>query len=393
MGRMATRLPSAAQTPAGPDLASKSAIDEMSAIGSKIGGRYQILGELGRGGMARVYRVLDSQSGAEVALKQLTGSNDPKRAHLAAALFEREFHTLTQLSHPRVIRVYDFAIDPAGPYYTMELLDGGDLRERTPLPWRDACELIFDVCSSLALLHSRRLVHRDVSPRNVRCTRDGHAKLIDFGAMVQMGPSGELVGTAPFVAPEVLHASTLDGRTDLFSLGNTLYFTLTGRLAFPARDFPQLLEVWSDKPAPPSAFVPEIPAALDQLVLSLISLEPALRPRSAFEVMQRLATVAKIHREEPLSVSSAYLITPSLVGRDAELATFRASLDKARQGRGQALLFQGPSGSGRSRMLDACVLEAKMFGARVLRSSRAAHSGEDFATAHALASQLFEADR
>ena len=85
----------------------------------------------------------------------------------------------------------------------MELLDGGDLRDRSPLPFREACALIFDVCSSLALLHSRRLVHRDISPRNVRCTRDGRAKLIDFGTMVPMGHSGLVAGTPAFVAPEV----------------------------------------------------------------------------------------------------------------------------------------------------------------------------------------------
>lgn len=356
-----------------------------------IAGRYEILSELGRGGMAYVYRVRDSSTGSEVALKQLTPAADPKRAYEATMLFEREFHTLTQLSHPRVTRVYDFGIDASGPYYTMELLDGGDLRERSPLPWRDACELIFDVCSSLALMHSRRLVHRDVSPRNVRCTRDGHAKLIDFGAMVPMGATARLVGTAAFVAPEALHGSILDARTDLFSLGSTLYFALTGQLVFPARDFSQLLDAWSEKPAPPSSIVSEIPAALDQLVLSLVSLEPALRPRSAFEVMQRLATVANIRREEPLSVSKAYLVTPSLVGRDEPLAAFCEHLEPARHGRGCALLFSAATGCGRSRMLDACALVAKMRGACVLRANATAGSSDDFAVARALVTQLLEA--
>ena len=99
----------------------------------------------------------------------------------------------------------------------MELLDGGDLVERSPLPWKDACRVLFDVCSCLALLHSRRLLHRDVSPRNVRCTADGQAKLIDFGAMAVMGHSRQVVGTPAFVAPEALHRLALDGRTDLYS--------------------------------------------------------------------------------------------------------------------------------------------------------------------------------
>jgi serine/threonine protein kinase len=115
-----------------------------------------------------------------------------------SALFEREFYTLAQLSHPSVIEVYDFGVDDAGPFYTMELLEGGDLSTRAPLAFGAACALMMQVCSSLALLHSRRLVHRDISPRNVRCTRDGAAKLIDFGAMVPLGPCERSVGTPAF---------------------------------------------------------------------------------------------------------------------------------------------------------------------------------------------------
>src|SRR5688572_11316013 len=129
---------------------------------ARIGDRYDVVGAIGSGGMASVYRVTDSATGRQVALKQLAMSTDDHRGRQSAALFEREFHTLSELSHPRIIEVYDYGIDPAGPYYTMELLEGKDLRERAPVPWREACELLYDVCSSLALIHSRRLVHRDV---------------------------------------------------------------------------------------------------------------------------------------------------------------------------------------------------------------------------------------
>jgi hypothetical protein len=355
-----------------------------SNIRQRIGGRYEVVAELGRGGMAQVFCVRDAVSGRSLALKQLIAHADAKLARTSAVLFEREFHTLAQLSHPRVIEVYDYGVDDTGPYYTMELLDGGDLRERTPLPWRQACELLFDVCSSLALLHSRRLVHRDVSPRNVRCTRDGHAKLIDFGAMVPMGIGGQLVGTPPFVAPEVVHGSTL---------GATFYFALTGRLAYPAQNFNQLLESWSNKPVRPSQIVADIPAALDQLVISLISLEPARRPRSAFEVMQRMAAIAGIQRAEPLSVSKAYLATPSMVGRDELLAKFRRKMQRTLRGQGRdgGLLISAPPGLGRSRMLDACVLEAKTLGASVLRARGSALATADLAAAQVLAQALLEA--
>jgi serine/threonine-protein kinase len=191
---------SASVAPSDPPKAAGEAVPE------RIGGRYRVLEELGRGGMARVYLVEDG-SGRRLALKQLQRTGTETHDQVASELFEREFRTLAQLSHPRVIEVYDYGIGEVRPYYTMELLDGSDLRALSPLPWRRACELVFDVCSSLALLHSRRLVHRDVSPRNVRCTPDGYAKLIDFGAMVQMGPCAQVVGTPAFVAPEVVHRS------------------------------------------------------------------------------------------------------------------------------------------------------------------------------------------
>src|SRR5690349_19864678 len=154
--------------------------------------------------MASVYRVTDAVRGCDVALKQLRLPEQADRRAAVAALFEREYHTLVQLSHPRVIAVYDYGVNPdLGPYYTMELLGGGDLRDRAPLPWREVCALLFDVCSSLALLHSRRLLHRDISPRNVRCTREGQAKLIDFGTMTAIGVAGgTLAGTPGFMAPE-----------------------------------------------------------------------------------------------------------------------------------------------------------------------------------------------
>jgi hypothetical protein len=353
--------------------------------------RYEVLELLGRGGMACVYRAKDLASGRVVALKQLLTERSADRVALAA-LLEREFHTLAQLRHPHVIAVYDYGL-PAdhNPYYTMELLDGGDLRERAPLPWREVCSLLFDVCSSLALLHSRRLLHRDISPRNVRCTQDGRAKLIDFGAMTPMNTGGaDVVGTPAFVAPETLYRSALDARTDLFSLGTTLYHALTGRVPYPARTFADAVAAWSGKVVPPSEWTPDIPAALDDLVLALISVEPALRPQSAFEVMQRLAAIAGLEASESEAVSRAYLATPSLVGREGALEQFRKQLLASRLARGRALLFEGRAGVGRSRLLDACALEAKTLGFTVMRAS-ASGSREAFSTVHGLTRHLLEA--
>jgi hypothetical protein len=331
---------------------------------------YKMLEELGRGGMARVYRALDTRSGQVIALKQLLRAQSAELSRQRTERFELEFQVLSQLSHPRVIEVFDYGLGEQGPYYTMELLDGGDLSTQAPVAWRRGCELAYDICSSLALLHLRRLVHRDINPRNVRCTSDGHAKLIDFGAMVSMDVTAPMVGTPPFIPPEAHAQRPLDARADLFSLGATLYFVLTGELAYPAHTLDELTECWRIKPPRPSKLARGIPAALDRLVMSLINLDPVLRPRSAFEVMQRLKVIAGIQRDEPPSVVRAYLATPALVARQALLDQFRTQLEAARAGRGRGILIAAAPGLGRTRMLEACALEAKTIGFSVLRADQ-----------------------
>jgi hypothetical protein len=359
---------------------------------NRFAGRYELHEQLGRGGMATVFRATDVASSQQVALKQLIRWDADEQRANSELLFEREFHTLSELRHPRVIAVYDYGVTPDGAsYYTMELLDGGDLRERAPMPWREAARVTFEVCSSLALLHSRRLLHRDISPRNIRCTRDGSAKLIDFGALAPMSGGGTtVIGTPAFTAPETVHRSALDARTDLYSLGASLYYALTGQLAYPARSFAELAALWKLAPPPPSARVAGVPPALDDLVMSLISPEPSLRPPSAFEVMRRLAAIAGLEIEESASVAEAYLAAPVLVGRGPVLARLRELLVRALSVGGSGALIRGEAGLGRSRMLDACALEAKTLGARVLRAV-ATDPGKNFDVALSLAQHFAEA--
>jgi hypothetical protein len=353
-----------------------------------VAGRYRIIAELGRGGMGVVYRVRDSTTGHDLALKQLVAGGRPADAQAAVSLFEREFYVLAQLAHPRVISVHDYGHDAVGPFYTMELLEGADLRSLAPLPVERACALLIDVCSSLALLHARRLVHRDISPRNIRCTRDGHAKLIDFGAMTPMGPCTHAVGTPAFIAPEVVNHSELDARADLFSLGATLYYALTGCSPFPARELSELRQLWSAELVLPSRLVPAIPPALDALCAALLRVDPAQRPGSAFEVMQRLQAIAGIQLTEHEAAQRAFLSTPALVGRDDILRRFRQAMRRGLHGQGAGWLLESEGGLGRSRVLDACVLEAKTLGAVVLRAAASTSEKSSLAVAQHLAEQL-----
>lgn len=339
--------------------------------------------------MAVVYQVLDTSSKRQLALKTLL-SDAHERPKEVARLFEYEYQTLAQLAHPGVVEVYDYGIENEAAYYTMELLDGGDLDELSPMPWPDVCAHGYDICSVLSLLHSRRLVHRDITPRNVRCTADGRAKLIDFGAMMPMGPCRQIVGTAPYIAPEVLNMQRLDARTDLYSLGATLYYALTKRHVYRAKNLKELPDLWRNQPQPPSDFIEGIPEAMDRLVMSLVKLDPIARPVNASEVMERLSAIAGLKREERFFVSEAYLSTPTLVGREEELLRVRKYVVRALRKRGGALTVEGVSGVGRSRFLDACVLEGKIAGLTVLRAEASdAWSGE-YGTVRNLAFQLLE---
>jgi hypothetical protein len=315
--------------------------------------------------MGTVYAVRDLSTDRRMALKCLqreaARENGP-----AAALFQREYHTLAHLRHPRVIQVFDYGVDAGRPYYTMELLDGSDLRELAPVPWKRACQLLRDVAFSLALLHSRRLLHRDLSPRNVRCTRDGRAKLLDFGTMAPMGIAKDVAGTPPYMAPEAVHGQVLDARTDLYALGALAYWTLTGFDAYPARDARELAQLWPRPILPPSAIATDVPEALDSLVMSLLGLDPQARPSHVAEVIERLTAIAGLPPADQLEMARAYLTSPTLIGHGDTLASFHKRLVRAARGRGSALLIRGAAGMGRSRVLQALVLEAKLSGIQVL---------------------------
>jgi tetratricopeptide (TPR) repeat protein len=359
------------------------------ALPARIGARYDVLDRLGRGGMAVVYRVRDRSSPDEFALKQLlTGSSRDRETR---ALFEREFQVLSQLRHPNVVSVRDYGVDAAGPYYTMDLLDGGDLSTGAPWPFREACQAMMQVCSLLSLLHARGFVHRDVTPRNVRLMPDASAKLIDFGAMVPFGPCLQAVGTPGFAAPEVVHHLRLDARTDLFSVGATLYYALTGQRPFSARTLAELGDAWRREPSAASTLVPGIPSALDALIASLLQIDPARRPNSAFEVMQRLSAISGKPLADSAEVARSYLSTPLLIGRESQTRRFRQCLQRAAHGDGGGILFEGAAGSGRSRVLAACALEAQTSGAIVLRAGGRAARPEAFACARLLAEQLVAA--
>jgi hypothetical protein len=353
--------------------------------------RYVPEAVLGRGGAGEVFRVRDKVGGGAVALKRLAVAEGHPRRFDLALQFEREYHTLAQLAHPNIVAVHDYGMADGAPYYTMELLDGSDVRELSPMPWRRACQLLCDVAGALALLHSRRLVHRDLTPRNVRCTGDGRAKLIDFGAMAAMGRCQQVIGTPAYAAPELVNNQELDARADLYSLGALAYFALTGQHAFRARHFHELRDAWRSRPLPPSAFARDIPAELDVLVIALLNPDPAARPSSTAEVLARLHALSGQRTLETTATAHAYLTTPTLVGRSEELLAIRKRMLRAVRGAGSSVLIQGTAGTGRSRLLAALALEAKLAGALVVTANASDCAPDDYALLRALVDELMAA--
>jgi len=355
-----------------------------------LAGRYLRLEQLGEGGMGIVHRVQDSATGKQLAFKQLLSAEGSPKQRVLDALFEREYHTLVRLKHPRIIEVYDYGLTDAGPYYTMELLDGGDLRALAPLPYRDACGHLRDLASSLALIHAHRLVHRDVCLRNVRLGADSRAKLIDFGALTSFGTAADVIGTPPCTSPEVLRRAPLDQRADLFALGAVAYFLLTGQHAYAARQLADLPRAWEQPLLPPSAHAPDLPRALDELVLSLLSVDRLGRPSHAAQVIDRLTAIAGLDPEPAELAADSYLQSGHLVGRDDELTWIRRRAIRAVQGRGAEILLEGPAGIGRTRLMHEAALDAQLRGLCVLRADGQATAGE-LATARVLALGLVTA--
>ena len=319
--------------------------DGASALpaGALVGGRYRVQARIGRGATSDVYAVLDEQSDQALALKYLRPLSDRAFDATRTMQLEREYFTLCELAHPSIIAVHDYS---AGEhtFYTMELLDGRDMSQLGVQPWRQASAILRDIASSLAIVHSRRLLHRDISARNVCRTSDGRAKLIDFGALTPMGLVKPIVGTPPFVPPEAVALQALDARADLYAFGALAYYLLTGEHAYRARTFEQLPDLWRSPITSLRAKAPDVPVALEQLVLELLSLDRGARPSSAAAVMERICGIAALPLLEQPEVTHAYL-DADLIGRHEQLNEVRQSLSSASRAQ-RRVRIEGAAGYG-----------------------------------------------
>lgn len=231
-------------------LLSEAQVQELTHIaelteGGTVFGNYRLGTLLGEGGMGKVYEAVHEVMNRTVALKVV--SNEFTKDKTSAARFFLEIRALAKLNHPSIVAIYDCGRVGRRYYYAMEFVGGGSLKsvvdKRSMLPEREALAIIRGMALALSHAHASNVVHRDVKPENVLICEDGSAKLTDFGLVMHqdadhmsLTQSGMMVGSYYYVSPEQLDGvKDIDGRADIYSLGATLYYALTGKTAFSGK--------------------------------------------------------------------------------------------------------------------------------------------------------------
>lgn len=258
-------------------------------------GKYSIRGKLGQGGMGVVYRAYDPDLKREVALKTILQDSDP----VIIKRFQREAETMSKLSHPHIVKVYEVGNVKGCPYFTMEFIEGKTLAEwskEEKIPVARVLELVKKVARAIQYAHSHGILHRDIKPSNILLDSTGEPKVMDFGLALDVARetrfsnTGGVLGTPAYMPPEQALGKKreLDVRSDVYSLGAVLYELLTGIPAFHGSG-PQILKhVVENDPLPPSRIAPRVPRKLDNICLKAMAKEKERRYQTAEELAQDL---------------------------------------------------------------------------------------------------------
>jgi Tol biopolymer transport system component len=295
-------------------------------------GPYEVVAQIGAGGMGEVYRARDTDLGRDVAIKVLPAaySADPDRLRR----FEQEARAVGALNHPNVLAVYGFGKHDSAPYVVSELLDGETLRDRLAagaIPSRKAIDYSLQIAQGLAAAHEKGVVHRDLKPENVFVTRDGRVKLLDFGlaklthangkndtSVPTMTEPGVVMGTVGYMSPEQARGLAADHRTDIFSFGTVLYEMLSGTKAFTGGSAVETLNAILTRDPPELASSGAVVSpALDRILRHCLEKSPEERFQSARDLAFDLQTVAAITGETSTQ--------PTVAGRGAPVARRRWS--------------------------------------------------------------------
>jgi serine/threonine-protein kinase len=267
-----------------------------------VGGRYRLQQQLGRGGMASVWRAQDIRLDRSAAVKLLdpVWRDDP----VALERLRQEAHSVAALTHEHIVGVYDFDVAGDAAYLVMELVDGRSLSEllvqQGPMSVVEAVSIAAQTCDALGAAHAAGVVHRDIKPSNILVSPAGVVKVCDFGlarlhraaAQAALTATGTVVGTCQYMPPEQALGERVDGRSDLYAVGCLLYMMLTGAPPFNGANPIDVLDLHlNEPPVPLRAHRGDVPPALQQLVDQLLAKDRADRPATAWSVRDRLTTI------------------------------------------------------------------------------------------------------
>jgi serine/threonine-protein kinase len=261
---------------------------------------FELLEQIGEGGMGVVYRARYVVNNRTVAVKILPSDVTDKTA---LARFERETELLKDLRHPNIVRSFGGVCEDKCRFYAMELVEGGSLEDvlqrRGRLPWEQVVEYALQMCAALECSHRHGIIHRDVKPANFLIASNGQLKLSDFGlasvaAQRKITQPGKTAGTFLYMAPEQIKGAEITPRTDLYALGCVLFEMLTGKPPFAAETPAATLERHCRQPPPRvSEIALDCPVNLDRLVDRLLEKDPAKRPQTAVDVARELRSVSQ----------------------------------------------------------------------------------------------------
>ena len=274
----------------------------MNLEGRILGNRYEIIQKVGNGVMATVYKATDLVLKRYVAVKILRDEFTTDEEFIKR--FETEAQSAAKLVHPNIVSIFDVGVDNGIYYIVMELIQGKTLKEiileeRGPLPWKWSVNVAIQIASALEMAHKNNIIHRDIKPHNIIITEDGVAKVTDFGIAKAVSNStitafGKTIGSVHYFSPEHARGGYTDAKSDLYSLGVVMYEMVTGKVPFDA-DTPVsvALKHMQEEPVPPIEENPNLPEALNKIILKALKKDPMLRYQTATELLQDLKTALK----------------------------------------------------------------------------------------------------
>ena len=323
-------------------------------------GPYEVVQKLGEGGMGAVFKAKDPKLDRYVALKTIAAAmaSDPGRKRR----FMQEAKAASALNHPNIITIYEIAEWENAPYIAMEFIEGQTLRELAgqPVDLGTLLPILRQLAEAIAVAHAAGIVHRDIKPENVMLRPDGYVKVLDFGlarlsasidaqSETATGP-GTVLGTARYMSPEQARGEATEAPSDVFSMGIVFYELISG--AHPFYSGPAsatIAAILSQDASPPSRLNPEIPAALEAMVLRMLSKDVILRPNAA-EIREALNILS--HSDPATSVPRHPTTRRQSVGRDRERQELDSALATATAGSGTMVCVTGEPGLGKSTLVE-----------------------------------------